>query len=236
MSTDRYLTRVTLRRDAPIAALRSVFIPEGGERRTVIGHQLMWTLFADSPDRERDFLWREAGDGRFYTLSARPPSDRHDVFIIDSPKAFAPELREGDRLRFSLRANATVSKRAEGKTRGTRADVVMDALYQYAKGGERGKHRSTAIQAAGLQWLARQGAQGGFSISWDEASPASGTARVTSYQAMQLDHKRSAMKIGVLEYEGDLVVTEPKTFVAAIANGFGRAKAFGCGLMLIRRA
>jgi CRISPR system Cascade subunit CasE len=32
-----------------------------------------------------------------------------------------------------------------------------------------------------------------------------------------------------------LEVTEPQAFVAAVLRGFGKAKAFGCGLMLIRR-
>ena len=31
-------------------------------------------------------------------------------------------------------------------------------------------------------------------------------------------------------------VTDPPAFLARLAAGFGRAKAFGCGLMLIRRA
>jgi CRISPR system Cascade subunit CasE len=40
----------------------------------------------------------------------------------------------------------------------------------------------------------------------------------------------------VLDFEGVLEVTDPVRFLAALANGFGRARAFGCGLMLIRRA
>ena len=42
-------------------------------------------------------------------------------------------------------------------------------------------------------------------------------------------------EIGVLEFEGVLTVTSPAEFVAAVLQGFGRAKAFGCGLMLIAR-
>lgn len=237
MSTDLFLTRVALRRDAPIAALRPVFLPEEDERRTMMGHRLMWTLFGDSPDRKRDFLWREAGDGRFYTLSERPPHDRHNVFQVDPPKPFAPELLPGDSVRFSLRANATVAKRADGAARGKPSDVVMDALYKFPKGEQRATHRSDVVQTAGLQWLVRQGKQSGFSLAGDEEDE-TGTysAHVTSYRALRLDHRKSKLKIGVLDYEGVLTVTQPETFVAALAGGFGRAKAFGCGLMLIRRA
>jgi CRISPR system Cascade subunit CasE len=30
-------------------------------------------------------------------------------------------------------------------------------------------------------------------------------------------------------------VTDPERFTAALVNGIGKARAFGCGLMLIRR-
>jgi CRISPR system Cascade subunit CasE len=33
-----------------------------------------------------------------------------------------------------------------------------------------------------------------------------------------------------------LEVVSPDVFLEALARGFGKAKAFGCGLMLIRRA
>ena len=45
-----------------------------------------------------------------------------------------------------------------------------------------------------------------------------------------------AMQFSQLEFTGTLVATDPAVFLAAVRAGFGRAKAFGCGLMLIRRA
>lgn len=239
MSKDLFLTKVTLRRDAPMAAMRSVFLPEGDEQRTVVGHRLMWTLFADTPDRERDFLWRDAGDGRYYVLSERPPHDRHEVFHVDPPKEFAPALRAGDRLRFTLRANATVARRAEGSKRGKPSDVVMDALYKIERGPDRALARGTVVRTAGLEWLSRQGERCGFSIPipMDEKSERpSDAVRVMGYQAIHLDHGKERMTIGVLDFEGEMTVTVPDALIAAIGNGFGRAKAFGCGLMLIRRA
>ncbi len=235
MSKNLFLTRVTLRRDAPMAAMRSVFLPDGDEQRTVVGHRLMWTLFADTPDRERDFLWRDAGDGRYYVLSERPPHDRHEVFHVDSPKEFAPALQVGDRLRFTLRANATVARRSEGSKRGKPSDVVMDALYKVEKGRDRAVARGPAVRTAGLEWLSRQGERCGFSIAMPR-NEESDAVRVMGHQAMRLDHGKERMTIGVLEFEGELTVTMPDALISAIGNGFGRAKAFGCGLMLIRRA
>lgn len=42
------------------------------------------------------------------------------------------------------------------------------------------------------------------------------------------------MKIGVLDFDGVIDVVDPERFREAIGEGFGRAKAFGCGLMLLR--
>jgi CRISPR system Cascade subunit CasE len=41
---------------------------------------------------------------------------------------------------------------------------------------------------------------------------------------------------GVLDFAGLIEVADPSVFVARLGQGFGKAKAFGCGLMLIRRA
>ena len=43
-------------------------------------------------------------------------------------------------------------------------------------------------------------------------------------------------QFGVLDLVGTLDITDPAAFVIRLGQGFGRAKAFGCGLMLIRRA
>ena len=40
---------------------------------------------------------------------------------------------------------------------------------------------------------------------------------------------------GVMDFSGMLEVKDPARFLTQLAQGFGRARAFGCGLMLIRR-
>jgi CRISPR system Cascade subunit CasE len=39
-----------------------------------------------------------------------------------------------------------------------------------------------------------------------------------------------------VDISGVIEVREPDRFLSALARGFGRARAHGCGLMLIRRA
>jgi len=237
--TTLLLSRARLRRDVPAAALWRELAPDDDDRRMQASHRLVWTLFADAADRTRDFLWREADPGSFYLLSSRAPDDRHNLFEIDPPKEFAPQLRAGDVLRFSLRANATVARKPEGdrgvRSRGKPSDVVMDALYRLPKGRERAEARRDAVSAAGHAWLAARGAKNGFRLVDSDEKTATPMSCVTGYRVMRLNDRNERMNIGILDYDGTLLVEDPAQFLDAIGQGFGRAKAFGCGLMLIRR-
>jgi CRISPR system Cascade subunit CasE len=44
------------------------------------------------------------------------------------------------------------------------------------------------------------------------------------------------VEFGRLDFEGVIEVTNPAALLAAVVTGLGRARAFGCGLMLLRRA
>lgn len=233
MSVPMLLSRARLRKDAPIQALARALIPDDAAGRAATAHRLVWTLFADAPDRERDFLWREAEPGVFYLLSNRPPVDHHNLFDLDPPKLFAPALAVGDRLAFSLRANATVARGGGPGRRGKPCDVVMDALHGLPPGA-RAEQRADKTQEAGVKWLESQGAKSGFTLG--RTSDDAVDARSVSYAVLALDRRNAAMRIGVLDLDGVLVVTDPAQFCDRLATGYGRAKAFGCGLMLIRRA
>lgn len=224
-----YLSRIALRRDGSAAALARLLVPEGGAApRSAAGHHLLWSLFADSPDRARDFLWREEGPGRFMTLSAREPADRHDLFRVE-PKPFEPALRAGDRLRFALRANPVVALPGARGQRGRRADVVMHKLHAVPRGEARAAAREAIIPEAGRAWLAKQGDRHGFAPE--------GEVGVDGYETIRLPRPGAKpVQYGVLEFDGVLVVRDPDAFLARLGEGFGRARSFGCGLMLIRRA
>lgn len=236
-----YFTRARLRSDAPAAALAPILLPEDRDERVGTAHRLLWTLFADSSNRERDFLWREEGGadlvpGRssFLILSPRPPHDAHGLFRVET-KEFAPALAPGDRLRFALRANPVVTRPGEpgagGKPKRIRHDVVMDRLHALSAGPQRAEARFQAMQEAGRDWLARQGEERGFRLD-------QGTLRVDGYDQLRIrrGNGRARMAISTLDMEGVLEVTDPEAFSKALHEGFGKAKAFGCGLMLIRRA
>jgi len=239
MSDPLLFSRVRVRRDAPIAALRSLLIPNDENARFSAAHQLVWTLFADRADRERDFLWREAEPGQFFILSHRAPADTHGLFDVDPPKAFAPVLAAGMLLRFSLRANATVAKQLRAGKRGVPCDVVMDALRAVPL-VHRARERPRIAADAGRTWLSSQGEKAGFSLTKPgaDATVIPGTdAQVMSYRQLHLKRRGSAAAhVSVIDFEGVLRIDDAALFLAKLAAGFGRAKAFGCGLMLIKRA
>jgi CRISPR system Cascade subunit CasE len=232
----------------------SVLLPDQNDDRVSNGHRLIWSLFADaSEQRPRDFLWRLDTNGWFYILSTRAPPANHLLLEIDEPKVFAPALNTGDRLRFSLRANPTVSQPLDGfrtqrrdpclkpSRKTAHHDIVMHAIHQLPEHG-RADARRRAIQTAGRAWLTGQGARCGFALPEapdDGDVPCAPDAlRVDGYQVLRPPRPRKAgqMHIGVLDFDGVLTVTNPPRFLEALATGFGRAKAYGCGLMLIARA
>ena len=222
--TALWLSRLRLSRDAPIAALAPLLLPPG-DARVAAGHRLVWALFSDGEERRRDFLWREEAPGRFLALSARPPVAM-DLFDVET-KAFEPALASGDRLGFVLRANAVVSRSAGPGKRGRRHDVVMDALRNLPH-GQRAGARLAAVASVGQAWLQRQGEAAGFQL--EQGLAVDGHDRVS----IERDGARPAT-FGVLDFSGTLRVQDPGRFLASIPAGFGRARAFGCGLMLIRR-
>jgi len=219
-----YLSRIRLSRSPSTQTLSGLLSPlEAGPRRSA-HHKLLWSAFTDGPDRRRDFLWREERDGEFLTLSERPPQPI-ELFEPQDVKDFAPVLTHGSQLDFALRANATRKKRGA-----QRVDVVMDALHDLPR-GTRAPERMAAAAREGKAWLERQGATAGFVVVSAEVGDYS-TEVLPGYHGP----RRGQPQFGILDLSGRIEVTDPTAFLAQLAKGFGRAKAFGCGLMLIRRA
>lgn len=232
MSDTLYLTRCRLKSDASLKALVPLLLRKanGSGSSQQAGHHLVWSLFADGPNRNRDFLWREMERaGSFLILSRRPPLDRHSLFAMDEPKPFIPMLEPGDKLSFSLRANPVIRRWDENLDRSRKHDVVMDALRSLAK-EHRARFRPSVIRDQGYAWLERQAGTSGFAVRPEDV-------RIDGYQQNQVSRNasRHSMSFSTLDFDGTLEVQQPRRFLARIASGFGASKAYGCGLMLIRR-
>jgi CRISPR system Cascade subunit CasE len=175
-------------------------------------HRLIWSMFPREL-QDRPFLYRDTGDGQFVVLSSIEPTGS-GLFEIES-RPFAPALEIGDRLQFSLRANPVVTKGRD------RHDVIMHAIHGIAA-RERYLHRDEAVQTAGSAWLRRQGELAGFEVI---------DVTIDGYR-----QERGRPVYAQAEFTGVLEVTDPAAFVQRLAVGFGRARAFGLGLMLVKRA
>lgn len=228
-----YLSRATLNRDASTNTLAAVLDPNDVNATLDAHHKLLWSLFADSSDRKRDFLWRAESGGKFMLLSQRLPFDQHNLFDLNS-REFAPSLACGDRLTFSLRVNAVVSRWAEGASgkKKVRHDIVMDALHNVETEpsdlvSNRADSRDEKTQSAARVWMDKQGDRCGFKTEHVLAQ---------SYSTQRVPRRGSSdARFGVLDLEGHIEVKDSKQLLASIAQGFGKAKAFGNGLMLIKR-
>jgi CRISPR system Cascade subunit CasE len=224
--TALWLIRARLRDDAQVGALAPLLLPDNDDDRALASHRLVWSFMTQGPDARRDFLWREEAPGRFLVLAPRPPGDSALFDLCTKP--FAPELAPGDRLRFALRANATIARRRPGQ-RGVRGDVVMHALHPIEPGPARAMARPAMLRDSGAAWLGHIGARAGFSPDGDALT-------VDGYRRLRIPRPgRKDIALGLLEFTGTLCVDDPPRFIAALSQGFGRGRAFGCGLMLIRR-
>lgn len=202
-------------------------------------HQLLWQLFTDQP--ERNFLFRQeteseqmssASDPRglplFYVLSEVDPISVPGLLQAET-KTLAPDLKQGDRLVFRLRANPTVARKQEGRERSVRHDVLMDAKRQSQQAGVTSSAAVVdAMNHAARYWLSQRGEAAGFDL---EAEP-----QVSGYRQHALRRKGRNIRFSSIDYEGVLTVSSPERFSQTLFQGLGRSRAFGCGLMLVRRA
>ncbi|QVP51205.1 type I-E CRISPR-associated protein Cas6/Cse3/CasE [Salmonella enterica subsp. salamae] len=210
-----YLSRITLH-TSELSPAQLLHLVERGE---YVMHQWLWDLFPGG--KERQFLYRREelqGAFRFFVLSRARPAE--SVIFDVQCRPFAPELSVGQILRFTLRANPTICKA------GKRHDLLMEAKRQ-VKTQLDSRDIWTYQQQAALEWLSRQGEQNGFSLR--EAS-------VDAYRQQQIRREKSRQMIqfSSVDYAGVLVVNNPALFLQRLAQGYGKSRAFGCGMMMIR--
>jgi len=214
-----------------VAAKNSKFWQNLGNNYQI--HNMIWSLFADKPERARDFMYRQEeinGFPTFYIVSGRKPDDQSGLWSVES-KLYEPALRTDQKLSFVLRANPIVSKRDEnGKQH--RHDVIMDAKSQLKRDGiskDKYPRVSEIVQKKGVEWLQRKGQMNGFEIEGDQV-------RADGYQTQKLYKPKGKhhVNISTIDFTGVLTVTETELFKKALYYGVGPAKGFGCGLILVR--
>ena len=195
-------------------------------------HKLIWKMFSDNPDKQRDFLYRrETGSylPAFYAVSKNEPMNIGDYWDIQS-KIYNPQLRTGETLYFTCTVNPIRSKRDEnGKQH--RHDVVMNAKKEMFEVREKSDLNDLIQENVG-DWFCGKGESLGFVADI-------GRLRVDGYRQHRLfkGSKGSPIRFSSVDISGVLTVDEPDVFVQnCLFNGIGPAKGFGCGLMMVKRA
>ena len=127
----------------------------------------------------------------------------------DNPafKEYDPRLREGQRLRFLLRANPTVKKAFEVGKPSKRIGVYKEEDQ--------------------IEWFRRKAAEGGFRPDAFETLP----------KGKQASHRAGDTNTHLcVEFVGVLTVADPEVFLETLRSGIGSAKGFGFGLLSIAPA
>lgn len=225
-----FFSRMTLRQNAH----KTQYFMETFKNSYTL-HQAVWKLFSADPKQDRDFIYRldqERHRPIIYAVSAREPVDRQDFWKIES-KVYKPRISSGMHFSFMIRANPIRTKRDEsGKQH--RHDVVMEAKTRLKTENTEETddiQKVSLIQKAGSLWLLSRAEKNGFKLIPD-------ALRVDGYQQHRFSKKRGEKRISIstLDFDGILKISNPELFIDMLYKGIGPAKAFGCGMLLIRRA
>jgi len=220
-----FLSRITLQSSAQ-ASLELAKLAGNG---VYSSHQLLWTLFKDVQARE--FLFREeigvGGKPEFFVLSTTLPVSDNTVLNVQS-KPFQPQLMSGQRLGYKLRVNPTICVTdSTGKSR--RHDVLMHAKKQLDATDKSSADLAIVMQQAAHGWIADEQRLKSWGIQLD-ALP----EMLTYTQHKSKKRAGQNVQFSSVDFQGVLTVKDPDLFLSQYIKGFGRAKALGCGLMLIR--
>lgn len=207
-------------------------------------HQWLWRFFPAPEGTKRDFLFRRmdiATGTRFYVVSARQPIQLSPSWSVQS-RAYSPKIFKGQHLLFDLRVNPVVITTRDGKK--CRDDVVIkckksllakQGLVKWSDWNPQDRPAEyDVVTGAGKEWLCRalddqlsRAERAGFTVLDD-------SIRVDAYQQHRTEKK--GVRFSTIDLTGELEVSDPALFLATLQNGIGHGKAFGCGLLLVRKA
>lgn len=218
-------------------------------------HQMIWDLMPKDANAKRDFIYHRDDTQAiplYYLLSARKPENNNPLLHIQTTK-YVPQLQQGDYLQFNLKANAVKTTKVSNDSKKRKRQDIIEAMVDVFKA----KHPDPQDRPssgyihhkASKEWLVKQGEKCGFEIN-------NLIVQGHNYHAISHKNKRYTMNrktcpkdhicFSSIDLTGQLRVLNPELFNEKcfferdkqsnqFIAGLGRAKAFGCGLMLIRR-
>jgi CRISPR system Cascade subunit CasE len=204
--------------------LSRVELPWEAARNLYDLHRHVWRLFPDesresrtSGEAERQgFLFRVEHNptgrpARLLVQSRRAPDVAAGIVLVGT-REFHPRPVPGQRLAFSLTANPV--------------KTIVDAQREAKPGKKSEKCRVPLIREEDQRkWLQRKLAVGA------EVE----VADVIPHPPLYFRKGNRGGKLVTSTFEGVLRVRDPDALATLLESGIGPAKAFGCGLLLVRR-
>ncbi|MBI3045718.1 MAG: type I-E CRISPR-associated protein Cas6/Cse3/CasE [Betaproteobacteria bacterium] len=199
-------------------------------------HRWLWKFFPAEEGTPRDFLYRRLDSEsrpRYYVVSRRPAVRTSHAWHVET-RDYVPKLGTGEQLHFDLRANPVVTRNEDEKSK--RHDVVMQAKKHLleARGLARWQDWQDEdkpalydlVHKACSDWLVARAERLGFRVTKEILA-------VDAYT--QHCGKKNTVQFSTVDFSGELAVTDPGVFTRTLFGGIGHSKAFGCGLLLVKR-
>ncbi len=205
--------------------LSRVEIPWEFSRNPYDLHRQLWRLFpgeeketrSNNEELRQGFLFRTEDNptgrpARLLVQSRRSPEAASGVVLVGT-REFQPHPVAGQRLAFILTANPV--------------KTITDAQREAKPGKKSEKCRVPLIkEEEQREWIARKLTDAG------EIEAVNLLPHVPIY----FRKGNRGGKLVSVTFEGVLRVSDPTRMAELLDNGIGHAKAFGCGLLLVRRA
>ena len=234
-----HFTRARLRTGPGASSLAAFLASASG--RIGHGHHLVWSLFGNC-DGNRPFVYRVCRDrgaavpDSYLLYSTVAPEDRHNLWDLERRTFGLPDaLRAGDRVLWSIRVNPVV------KSDGKKHDVVGRALrewqaaYPNASPEERPRVDDLARTMV-PRWLAPRLEQRGLLAAPDVMTVECHRRERFLKSPNEIKAPREPVVISMSDVAGLGEITDPAALREALSTGIGGAGAYGCGMLLLRRA
>lgn len=204
--------------------LSRVEIPWEFARNPYNLHRQLWRLFpgkeketrSNGEELRQGFLFRIEGNptgrpARLLVQSRRAPEAASGVALVGT-REIQPQPAAGQRLAFLLTANPV--------------KTIADAQRHAKPGKKSEKCRVPLIKEEDQrEWIARKLASAGEIEA----------VNILPHAPVYFRKDNRGGKLATVTFNGVLRVSDPTRMTELLENGIGHAKAFGCGLLLVRR-
>jgi len=200
-------------------------------------HRFVWRIFNENDTQKPDaaqFLYRIdyfLDTPVIYVLSRYKPESQIKRWQVQT-KVWQPGIVDGAMFQFSLRANPTIG------ISGKRHDVFMHVKKHYS--GEDQFELRELMFSAGKGFLQNKAKTIGIeflgeTLDFSNKQKLTGVKHANGENIVHSGKTENAITISTVDYQGVFRVVDQTLLLQNVLKGIGRAKRFGCGLMLLNR-